>query len=57
LAQSRFWRSAQSTYSNILAIGYDAIPTIGPLFLLKAIASGVVALGLVAPIERVLPTR
>jgi hypothetical protein len=31
---------------------YDAIPTIGPLFLLNAIGSGVVALGLLLPTER-----
>jgi hypothetical protein len=37
--------------------GYDAIPTIGPLFLLNAIGSGLVALGLLLPIERWLDAR
>jgi hypothetical protein len=32
--------------------GYHAIPTIGPLFLLNAIGSAAVALGLMLPIER-----
>jgi hypothetical protein len=36
---------------------YQAIPTIGPLFLLNAIGSGVVALGLLIPIERWLGDR
>jgi hypothetical protein len=31
---------------------YQAIPTIGPLFLLNAIGAGVVALGLLLPVER-----
>jgi hypothetical protein len=37
--------------------GYRSIPTIGPLFLLNAISSGVVAIGLLAPIERILHHR
>jgi hypothetical protein len=37
--------------------GYDAIPTIGPLFLLNAIGSAVVAVGLLMPIERWLGER
>jgi hypothetical protein len=36
---------------------YHAIPTIGPLFLLNAIGSGAVALGLLLPIERWLNRR
>jgi hypothetical protein len=36
---------------------YHAIPTIGPLFLLNAIGSGAVALGLLLPIERWLGRR
>ena len=36
---------------------YYSIPTIGPLFLLNAIGSGVIAIGLLLPIERVLPRR
>src|SRR5437764_3861981 len=36
---------------------YQAIPTIGPLFLLNAIGSGVVGLGLLIPIERWLGAR
>jgi len=36
---------------------YYSIPTIGPLFLLNAIGSGVIAVGLLLPIERVLPRR
>lgn len=31
---------------------YHSIPTIGPLFLLNAIGSGVVAVGLLLPVER-----
>ena len=31
---------------------YHAIPTIGPLFLLNAIGSGVIAVGLLLPVER-----
>ena len=37
--------------------GYSVLPTIGPLFLLNAIAAGVVAIGLLAPIERMLGDR
>jgi hypothetical protein len=37
--------------------GYRSIPTIGPLFLLNAVSSGVVAIGLLAPIERMLHRR
>jgi hypothetical protein len=37
--------------------GYHAIPTIGPLFLINAIGSGVLALGLLLPIERWLEGR
>jgi hypothetical protein len=36
---------------------YHAIPTIGPLFLLNAIGSAVVAVGLLVPIERRLGER
>src|SRR5256885_16449543 len=36
---------------------YQAIPTIGPLFLLNAVGSGAVALGLLLPIERWLGRR
>jgi hypothetical protein len=36
---------------------YQSIPTIGPLFLLNAIGSGVVALGLLLPVERWLSKR
>ena len=36
---------------------YYSIPTIGPLFLLNAIGSGVIAIGLLLPIERVLARR
>jgi hypothetical protein len=36
---------------------YQSIPTIGPLFLINAIGSGAVALGLVLPIERWLGRR
>src|SRR5215469_18840331 len=36
---------------------YQAIPTIGPLFLLNAIGSAVVALGLLLPLERWLVGR
>ncbi len=32
--------------------GYHVIPTIGPIFLLNAIAAGVVGVGLLMPIER-----
>jgi hypothetical protein len=37
--------------------GYRSIPTIGPLFLLNAVSSGVVAIGLLVPIERILHRR
>jgi hypothetical protein len=37
--------------------GYRSIPTIGPLFLINAISSGVVAIGLLAPLERILHHR
>ena len=37
--------------------GYRSIPTIGPLFLLNAVSSGVIAIGLLAPIERILHRR
>jgi hypothetical protein len=40
-----------------LGAGYRSIPTIGPLFLLNAISSGVIAIGLLAPLERVLHHR
>lgn len=36
---------------------YSSIPTIGPLFLLNAIGSAVIAIGLLLPIERVLARR
>lgn len=36
---------------------YQAIPTIGTLFMLNAIGSGIVGIGLLVPIERVLPSR
>ena len=32
---------------------YRSVPTIGPLFLLNAISSAVVAIGLLAPLERI----
>jgi hypothetical protein len=37
--------------------GYHSIPTIGPLFLLNAVGSGLVGIGLLAPIERILHHR
>jgi hypothetical protein len=40
-----------------LGDGYRSIPTIGPLFLLNAVSSGVVAIGLLAPLERILHHR
>jgi hypothetical protein len=40
-----------------LGAGYQSIPTIGPLFLLNAVSSGVIAIGLLAPLERVLQHR
>jgi multisubunit Na+/H+ antiporter MnhG subunit len=33
--------------------GYRSIPTIGTLFLLNALSSGIVGIGLLAPIERI----
>jgi hypothetical protein len=36
---------------------YSVLPTIGPLFLLNAIGAGLVAIGLLAPIERILGNR
>jgi hypothetical protein len=36
---------------------YRSVPTIGPLFLLNAISSAVVAIGLLAPLERILHGR
>jgi hypothetical protein len=36
---------------------YSVLPTIGPLFLLNAIGAGIVAVALLAPIERMLPAR
>ena len=36
---------------------YRSIPTIGPLFMLNAISAGIVAIGLLLPIERTLPPR
>lgn len=36
---------------------YQSIPTIGPLFLLNAIGSGAVAVGLILPVERWLAGR
>jgi len=40
-----------------LGAGYHAIPTIGTLFLLNAIGSGIVGIGLLLPVERALPAR
>lgn len=40
-----------------LGAGYSSIPTIGTLFLLNAIAAGLVGFGLVAPIAAVLSGR
>jgi hypothetical protein len=37
-----------------LGADYKAIPTIGPLFLLNAIASGIVGVSLLLPIDRAL---
>jgi hypothetical protein len=37
--------------------GYRSVPTIGSLFLLNAVSSGVVAIGLLAPIERIVHHR
>ena len=36
---------------------YSVLPTIGPLFLLNAIGAGIVAICLLAPIERILKDR
>ncbi|MFL5862459.1 MAG: hypothetical protein ACJ780_17080 [Solirubrobacteraceae bacterium] len=36
---------------------YSVLPTIGPLFLLNAIGAAVVAIGLLAPVERMLRHR
>ena len=36
---------------------YSVLPTIGPLFLLNAIGAGIVAICLLAPIERILGDR
>jgi hypothetical protein len=36
---------------------YSVLPTIGPLFLLNAIGAGIVAIGLLLPIERMLEDR
>jgi hypothetical protein len=40
-----------------IGAGYHAIPTIGTLFLLNAIGSGLVGLGLLLPVERALSAR
>jgi hypothetical protein len=40
-----------------LGADYRSIPTIGPLFLLNAVSSGIVAIGLLAPLERILQHR
>jgi hypothetical protein len=40
-----------------LGAGYHLIPTVGPLFLLNAIASAVVAIGLLVPVELVVKDR
>lgn len=37
--------------------GYDSVPTIGPLFLLNGIASGIVGIALLLPVERWLTSR
>jgi multisubunit Na+/H+ antiporter MnhG subunit len=37
--------------------GYRSIPTIGPLFLLNALGSGIVAIGLLAPMQRIRDPR
>src|SRR6201996_1764739 len=37
--------------------GYRSVPTIGTLFMLNAISSGIVAIGLLAPLGRFLETR
>src|ERR1700729_1431501 len=40
-----------------LGAGYHVLPTIGPLFLLNAIAAGLVGVGLLMPIERLFGER
>lgn len=40
-----------------IGAGYRAIPTVGTLFLLNAIASAIVGLGLLVPLERVAAAR
>src|SRR5438067_912068 len=40
-----------------LGADFRAIPTIGPLFLLNAVGAGIVALGLLVPVERVFAER
>jgi hypothetical protein len=40
-----------------VANDYSVLPTIGPLFLLNAIGAGIVAISLLAPIERMLGDR
>jgi hypothetical protein len=40
-----------------IGAGYHAIPTIGTLFLLNAIGSGIVGIGLLLPVERALSAR
>ncbi len=40
-----------------LEAGYGSVPTIGTLFLLNAIGAAVVAVGLLVPIERIVPGR
>jgi hypothetical protein len=40
-----------------VANDYSVLPTIGPLFLLNAVGAGIVAISLLAPIERMLGDR
>jgi hypothetical protein len=40
-----------------LGAGYQTIPTIGPLFLVNAIAAGIAGFGLLLPVERVMGDR
>jgi hypothetical protein len=40
-----------------IGAGYSAIPTVGTLFLLNAIGSGIVGTGLLLPLERALAAR
>jgi hypothetical protein len=40
-----------------IGAGYRTIPTVGTLFLLNAVASAIVGIGLLAPIERLSPAR